>query len=88
MKIERYTRVDIGDGCFVWIKNIPYKVYSISEDGKIFRENTQEYVHGQQVTLYKQILDEEGNKLETPLYDEDDCYFIYPDGTKVKCARE
>ena len=85
--IEKYTSVDIGDGVVIWIRNTPYKTYSIS-DGRIFRANTQSYIEGQQVTLYKQVLDEYGNKLETPLYDEDDCYFEFPDGRRVKCGND
>lgn len=85
MEISRYTKVDIGDECFIWIRNEPYKVYSIS-DGQIYRANSDLIVKSNSVTLYKQVLDENGDKLETPLYDEDDCYYIYPDGTKVKCS--
>ena len=88
MKIEKYTKVDIGDGVIIWIRNAPYKVYAISDDGKIFRENTQEYVNGQQVTLYKQIVDEHGDTLENPLYDDDDCYYEFPDGRRVKCGHD
>lgn len=88
MKIEKYTQVDIGDDVIIWIRNVPYKVYSIPEGGKIFRANTREYVEGSQIMLYKQVLDEHGNNLETPLYDEDDCYFEFSDGNRVKCGND
>ena len=40
------------------------------------------------MTLYKQIVDEHGDTLENPLYDDDDCYYEFPDGRRVKCGND
>lgn len=88
MKIERYTKVDIGDGVIVFIRNTPYKVYSISDGGKIFCADTETYDDKNKVTLYKQTIDEKGDPLENPIYGDDNYYFEYPDGTRVKCSND
>lgn len=84
MRVEKYTTVNLGDDVIIWVRNEPYKTYTIC-NGQIYRANTNEYIEDQ-VTLYKQIINEYGEKLDEPIYDDDDCYFVYSNGEKIKCS--
>lgn len=84
MRLEEYTKIKLEDDVELWIRNKLIASYQTSPSGKIVCEETSEEFN--QVFIYRQELDEDGNKLETPIDGMDDYYYVFPNGNKIKCS--
>lgn len=77
MHIEKYTKIPIDDSGenFLYIKNHCLgKIDSVSGAPVAYNIKTGEAFS--QLSLYEQIVDEKGNRLENPLTGDNDDYFL------------